>query len=216
MSVSFYKTGTVLCDGDQVRKNLLLNSLELTGRTSSYIDSNGFTVGQHNGISGWSEAYWPLSISASGHPLSGKTLTISLDFMTNDITKTSGMFFGFGMWNSSSRIGDSNLSVSSYSILSGEITNNTWSRIYYVYTVPTTWSTTDGVTYRLQIKTNSSANGAIMYHKAIKIEEGSTPTAWIPNENDYGHIGDTFSFIENGDKMSIYEGHIETPEFIEY
>ena len=41
-------------------------------------------------------------------------------------------------------------------------------------------------------------------------------SGWTQNEDDYGYVGNTFGFIEDGDLMRMYDEHIETAEFIEY
>lgn len=186
MSVNISKNGIILSN-ENISDNILLNSATLTGKNGSIV-SNGITTGIHNGTSGWNEAYWPCSISASGNPLNGKVISISLDFMCTDISKISAMWFGFGTFNSSGgRVGDTNIGVNQYTILNGTMANNIWCRIGYVYTIPTTW-TTEAATYRLQIKTSSGADGAIMYHRKIKIELGNHPTPYSICPADVGNI----------------------------
>jgi len=197
MGLSIYKTGIIQSTGNTIPDNILLNSATLTGKSGSTVYNN-ITTGTHTGTSGWNEAYWPCSISAVGHPLSGKTLTISLDFMCTDISKIGAMYFGFGMWNASgSRIGDTNIAVSSYTVINGTRANNTWCRMYNTFTVATSWSTTDGATYRLQIKTAAGAEGATMYHKRIKIEQSSYPSMWTISNADVSNININKGFIEN-------------------
>jgi hypothetical protein len=195
-----------------------LNSATLTGKNGSISEDN-VTVGIHNGTSGWSEAYWQCNISASGNPLNGKTCTISLDFKTTDITKIGAMFFGFGTWNSSTRVGDLNIAVSTYKVLNGTMANNTWCRISNTFTVPTTW-TTEALTYRLQIKTNSGAEGAIMYHKRIKVEMNSFPTPWTICPNDIGFTSNygitEYQDCYNPSITKILENNIKVTEIIEY
>ena len=185
MSVQIEKNSIIKVGGNGICENILKNSATLTGKTAS-TTFNGITTGQHNGTSGWSEAYWPCSISASGNPLSGKICTISLDFMTTDISKISSMYFGFGTFNSSgNRVADLNVAVSSYTVMNGTLSNNTWCRISNTFTIPSTWAT-EASTYRLQIKTSSGANGASMYHKRIKVELNDYPTNWTMCNDDVG------------------------------
>ena len=185
MGVNITKQGIITSSGSTVNDNLLLNSATLTGKNGSTV-SNNITTGTHNGTSGWSEAYWPISQSASGNPLSNQQVTISLDFKTTDTSKTGAMYFGFGEWNSAnSRVADMNIAVSTYTVISGTMANNQWCRIAYTLTVPTTW-TTDAATYKLQIKTAAGAEGAVMYHKRIKVELGNKPTAWTISSSDAG------------------------------
>lgn len=54
---------------------------------------------------------------------------------------------------------------------------------------------------------------------AWKLEKGSIPTPWTMNENDWGFVGNDHGFIERfkGEHpMSVYEGHYEMDEIIEY
>ena len=193
--MSILKQGIITVSGNNINDNILLNSATLTGKDDSIINNN-ITTGVHTGISGWKENRWSCSLDALNNPLSGKKITISLDFMCTDISKINAMVYGFGIIdNSNTRLSDVNLYVSSYSILDGSIANNTWSRIYYVYTIPTDWAT-NGTKYILQIKTNSNANGITMYHKRIKVEISDHPTPWCISSSDYSFTQKN-GFIEN-------------------
>lgn len=188
MGTKINKNGIISVSGTSINSNMLLNSATLTGKNGSIIE-NGITTGIHNGTSGWNEAYWPLNQSASGNPLNGKTITISLDFKTTDISKIASMFYGFGTFTSgNARLGDTNIAVNTYTVINGTMANNQWCRIAYTYTIPTTWTQDTAYYYKIQIKTNSGADGAIMYHKRIKIELGNTPTPWTLCPNDANSI----------------------------
>lgn len=213
MGVGFSKNGIVNISGTNISDNILLNSATLPGKNGSTIEDN-ITIGTHNGTSSWSEAYWPCSVSASGNPLNGKTVTISLDFKCTDVSKIGGMIFGFGTWNSSNtRVSDLNIYVSSYTVIDGIMSNNMWCRISNTFVVPTSW-TGESYTYRLQIKTNSSAEGAVMYHKKIKVELNTSPTPWIISSTDIGFIPSN-SLIELNNKASIGKDFILNKEIIE-
>ena len=195
MGLKVNKNGIISASGSGNNPNMLLNSATLTGKNGSTVE-NGITIGTHNGTSGWNEAYWPLNQTAVNNPLNGKTVTISLDFMTTDTSKTAAMYYGFGVWNSSnSRVSDMNVTVSSYTVVNGTMANNKWCRIAYTLTVPTTWTDSGATTYRLQIKTAAGADGAVMYHKRIKIELGNTPTPWCVCPNDAGFTSN-HGFVE--------------------
>lgn len=195
MGSKIIKQGIVSASGDGIRGNILLNSATLTGKNGSTVYNN-ITTGIHNGTSGWNEAYWPCSISAANNPLSGQKITISLDFMCTDISKISAMYYGFGIWNSSgTRVADTNLAVSSYTVLDGSRENNKWCRMYYTYAIPTDW-TTSGSAYRLQIKTAAGAEGTTMYHKRIKVEICNYPTPWVISDSDYNFVKQV-GLIEN-------------------
>ena len=218
MSVSINKNGVLYITG-KTSDNILLNSATLTGKNGSTV-SNGFTTGIHNGTSGWNEAYWPCSISASGNPLNGKVISISLDFMCTDISKISDMWFGFGTFNSSGgRVGDTNIGVNQYTVINGTMANNVWCRIGYVYTIPTTW-TTEAATYRLQIKTSAGANGAVMYHRKIKVELNNYPTPYSICPSDIGNMVIDNNLNENyGSEFDslakIAENYVQSKEIIE-
>lgn len=216
MGLSINKNGVINTSGTSINPNMLLNSATLTGKNGSTV-ANGITTGIHNGTSGWNEAYWQINQSASGNPLNGKLVTISLDFMTTDITKTTAMYYGFGVWNSSnSRVSDMNITVSSYTVLNGSLVNNQWRRIAYTLTVPTTWTDSGATTYRLQIKTAAGADGAIMYHKRIKIELGNTPTPWTLCPNDANSISNhNIVEYDNITPVKFGKDYIQATEILE-
>jgi hypothetical protein len=218
MGLFINKNGVISASGTGINTNLLLNSATLTGKNSSIVE-NGITTGVHNGTSSWSEAYWPLSVSASGNPLNGKNITISLDFKTTDISKIAGMYYGFGTFSSTnSRLGDTNIAVNTYTVINGTMANNQWCRIAYTYTVPTTWTQDTAYYYKIQIKTNSGADGAIMYHKKIKIEMGNYPTVWTICPNDANNIS-SHGFVEYNQSFNspakFGNSYIQATELIE-
>lgn len=58
--------------------------------------------------------------------------------------------------------------------------------------------------------------GKISYRHP-KIEIGTVPTPWIPNEKDKLYIGETHGFLEVKDKVKIQEkGYIQANNFIEF
>lgn len=62
-------------------------------------------------------------------------------------------------------------------------------------------------------------SGNVFSISNLKIELGSHATPWTMNENDWGFVGNDHGFIErfNGEHpMSVYEGHYEMDEIIEY
>lgn len=93
---------------------------------------------------------------------------------------------------------------------------------YFTHTVINTKNTsTNASTNQLHWKRIEiyapSQTGVLV--KGIKVEHGSHATPWTMNENDWGFVGNDHGFIERfkGEHpMSVYEGHYEMDEIIEY
>lgn len=220
MSISFGKNGIIQVSGDQIGKNLMPNSLEMqlgsanpttgTWRTAGSNTMTRSRVMISTGVYAFQNSGTQTANDGSCYGIDSFPMTANTNYVISfDARINSGTdgYAGFVIYSSTIKGG-------SYT----KIDKN-----YYVTPLTTEW-TRCWVTFT----TNSSANRNIYIGITtgdtavttqmcrVKLELGTTPTVWIPHENDYGYIGNTFGFIETGDKMSIYEGHIETPEFIEY
>ena len=92
---------------------------------------------------------------------------------------------------------------------SDTIIANTWKNVHLVFTPNA--DNCKFYSYHIYFENTSQT----IWISDVKLEEGSTPTLWIPNVNDDIYVGAS-GFIENNDICKIQkQGYIQSPEFIE-
>ena len=97
----------------------------------------------------------------------------------------------------------------------GFFTNNGNGIFTLTFTSPATVAG-NGSRTAINIYAYPSSNSNLSSLEWLKLEEGSVPTLWIPNENDADFVSDNCGFIEINDNCKIQKnGYIQANEFIE-
>lgn len=220
MAVSFNKTGIINASGNEIGKNYMPKSLDMALGSSSptlgrwrnagtstmtksrvqiYPNIYGF---QNEGIQTANDGS---CYGIDSFPMEPSTqYTISLD--ARIISGTEG-YAGFAIHNCTFGDGSHTKIDKGYRVT--PLTTD-WTRCWLTFTTNT------NATRNIYIGITTGDTSVTTQMCKVKLELGSTATPWIPNESDWGYTGNTFAFIESGDKMSVYPNHIQTPEFIEY
>ena len=231
-----HKTGIIYASGDEIGENLLLDSD--TFSTSEWTINTIFTSSQNR------EGETILSASNTGETsnqwrrIIPKTqfdynnypdgITVSFDFMCDDLAALDHKCIcSLQVYNSSgTRVGwyeSKNSFTEANYVGSTALEDGVWKRLSCHFTqanlkvVSSSSYTVSDVSYTT-LSFNLVKNGSIHFKK-IKAEAGTVATPWTMNKNDWGFVGNNHGFIErfNGEHpMSVYEGHYEMDEIIEY
>ena len=87
-----------------------------------------------------------------------------------------------------------------------------WNKKYYTFTIGEDIQLTKEVVFYIY---GYNGGSGTVYVRHPKLEASSTPTPWVKAASE-GYTTTNHGFVETGDKMSVYDGHIETSEIIEY
>ena len=196
MAVSFNKNGIVNASGNEIGKNLIIDSLN---KTVSHLESGN--------------EYIPIDLGQSYMDVpSGTTITISFDLEIKYVTQST--YFQVYNTNNKGPKQITGKNIGSQVFGGAAVGDTIKKRVSLTTTIVDRDSPTATKNYMEFYSTYNTGN--VFKVSNLKMELGSTATPWIPNESDWGYTGNTFAFIESGDKMSVYPNHIQTPEFIEY
>lgn len=208
MSVSIGKNGVVSASGNGVNSNLILDSSTVTsGSNGANITRSYEADGSIKIIASSSNGnYASLGFARNSNENVGANMsvgdpyTISCDAKIESGTVLPTLFINGGN-------GYKQLKPVNGTIIMGE-----WMRVFYT----STWNA-PGTSYG-NISLHLGFGDAIgtYYFKNFKLEKGSVPTPWIPNETDYGAVPTQHGFAEQDNLMKVYEDYITTTEFIEY
>lgn len=239
MAVSFNKTGIINASGNEIGKNLLQGSSNIGAtNVAGWINNGSTTLEKIDDVIHFKRTlsnsnYVPTITTSCVAPCNFSTTYVySMDLKFDRDVKVSGgtpVHFWYGARNTDSIFNTScngNLTARSSQLLTPAnntiISANTWFTQRHLITFGA-GPTSDGYIYPAircfvygSNLTEAYTGEVNAWMKNCKIEEGNVTTPWIPNESDWGYTGNTFAFIESGDKMSIYPNHIQTSEFIEY
>lgn len=94
-----------------------------------------------------------------------------------------------------------------------------WERYWVTYTQSSTTAVKHVICPRMgSVADQSSMSGTgIVSIKMIKLEEGSVPTPWCPNEADPEYVGSAIGFSEANGNPSIGKAeYVQATEFIEW
>ena len=226
MSVGFYKTGVVKGSGNEIGKNIVSGTQNFSGWTTNAIFTtsveDGFTV-KSAVSSGVTSNSWRRVVSPYIDYEDVKDgIIVSYMFKCDDYSALDHQCMcALQTYNSSdSRVGWVEPTLSNANTLHEDLIDGKWIKVAQKFTAANTSYVASGYTgpvTKINVTFNIVKNGSVHF-KQPKIETGTILKylIWIPNESDWGYIGNTFAFIESGDKMSVYPNHIQTPEFIEY
>lgn len=196
MAVSFNKSGIINASGNEIGKNLIIDSLN---KTVSHLQSGNEYIAIDLG-----QSYMDIP--------SGTTVTISFDLEIKYVTQST--YFQVYNTNNKGPKQISGVNIGTQVFGGATVGDTINKRVSLTTTIVDRTSPTATKNYMEFYSTYNTGN--VFKVSNLKMELGSVATPWIPNESDYGYIGNTFAFIESGDKMSVYPNHIQTPEFIEY
>lgn len=210
-----HKTGIIYASGDEIGENLLMRATTSGSYGSSPIETT-FT------FTGWDTyAQYNLAndeINWNDHV--GEYITYRC-WMSNDLQTTgtgTGIMLHFRYADSTYQQfgGGKGGAVSSY-LAEGE---SGWIWLTVKIPDPTVRTNpTSIIRVQASIRHNSNNGVSTVRVKNGKVEFGTVATPWTMNENDWGFVGNNHGFIErfNGEHpMSVYEGHYEMDEIIEY
>ncbi len=198
IAVQFEKTGVVNASGEGVNPNLVLNSVAATG---SHLESGNeymaFNLGQ---------SYMDIT--------SGTTVTISFDLEIKYVTESSY----FLIYNTNNKgpkqISGTNIGAQ---IFSGHSVGETIKKRVSATTTIIDRSTTPTITDNYIEFYSTYHTGNVFKISNLKIELGSVPTPWCPNEADAEYVGTTIGFAEaNGNPSIGKAGYVQATEFIEW
>lgn len=188
MGVPFNKTGILSASGMNINANLCINS------TKDYNASHG--------------SYAIADFNLSESLVANQKYTISAHINTSEEKKSVGFYLSGG-----SMVLVNWRPITEDGFYSGTFTATS-----------THASNTAGAGHgfiRVYVSNNTSAQGSTAVTGTanvdwIKLEIGETATPWTMNPLDYGYVDSAHGFIETGDLMRVYDGRIDTTEFIEY
>ena len=209
IAVQFEKTGVVNASGEGVNPNLILDSSIVTrGGNGANITRSYEADGSVKIIASSSNGNYAFlgfardSNDNVGANMSvGDPYTISCDAKIESGTVLPTLFINGG--NSYKQLNPVN----------GTIITGKWMRVFYT----STWNA-PGTSYG-NIALHLGFSGAIgtYYFRNFKLEKGSVPTPWIPNETDNIYVGSTLGFTELETIPSIGKaGYVQATEFIEW
>lgn len=196
MAVSFNKSGIVKASGNEIGKNLIIDSLN---KTVSHLESGNEYIAIDLG-----QSYMDVP--------GGTTVTISFDLEIKYVTQST--YFQVYNTNNKGPKQITGVNIGSKVFGGAAVGDTIKKRVSLTTTIVDRDSPTATKNYMEFYSTYNTGN--VFKVSNLKMELGSVATPWIPNESDWGYIGNTFAFIESDDKMSVYPNHIQTPEFIEY
>lgn len=230
MGISFNKTGILSAiNAPTINANLSVNTQNFEGWVShsiftSYVDADGFTVkhAESTGITGstWRRVTSPFL----NYDDVANGILVSFMFKCDDYSALDhDCVCSIQNYNSAgTRIGwvEPKLKTSA-NIYHDDLVNGKWIKVVQYFTQENVSKRNNvdlGDVEKINVTFNIVRNGSV-YFKKPKIEPGNNPllaTPWIQNVSDWGYVGASHGFIETGDLMRIYDGRIETAEFIEY
>lgn len=200
-----HKTGIIYASGDEIGENLVLNS---ANKAVSHLTSGNEYICINLG-----QSYMNIP--------SGSQVTISFDielkYLNNSDSATYDNYFLVYNTNNKGPKQIKQVGLGS-AIYDGEtIGTIIKKRVSGTTTIVDRESPTIQDNY-IEFYTGYGS-GNVFSISNLKIELGSQATPWIMNENDWGFVGNDHGFIERfkGEHpMSVYEGHYEMDEIIEY
>lgn len=230
MGVSFNKTGILSAiNAPTINANLSVNTQNFEGWAShsiftSYVDADGFTV-KHAEYTGATSYAWRRVVSPylNYDDIAGG-IVVSFMFKCDDYSALDhDCICAIQTFNSANtRLGwvEPRLKTGA-NIYHDDLVNGKWIKVAQYFThenVSRRYNTTQGDVVKINVTFNLVQNGSI-YFKKPKIELGNShllATPWIQNVADWGYVGASHGFIETGNLMRVYDGRIDTTEFIEY
>ena len=200
MGVKFNKSGIIEASGIIVGANLIIDSLN---KSDSHLTSGN--------------EYMAIDVGDSYKNIAdGTIVTISFDLECKFLSgSNNNIIYVYNTNNHGPKT----------------FTGVTWNFIDHGYSIGDTIKQRVSVTTTIHDRSSSDINktsnyiefytgyntGNVFAISNLKCEIGSIATPWIPNVNDWGYIGDSpHGFIEITPKMKLYNGKIETSEFIEW
>ena len=211
MSMEFKKMGVMRVDGDVINENLLPCG-------ATYVENSPWTTTKNN-----TDGYvWITNSAFEAIPSTSYTISVECDgtlssshgigsLTTDDKPWTLWLYISNTDTTKSWSTGAYDTPVNLTS------TNNNYRKIgnrhVWTYTLS---STQKYISLRTNSYSDGSTNVTVKWWN-IKVEEGNTPTAWVPNIGSDLYISNTQGIIEtNQNNTRFFNGHIEAEEFIEW
>lgn len=191
MSVNFNKTGVIKTSGNEINKNLCLDTTKDFGKSHT--------------------TYGIVDFNLSESLIENQKYTITAKVNTSSEKKSVAFYLSGGSLQLSSWlvINNDKIYKATFTANSNHASNTAGSGHGYIRVYVSNNTTSQGST-----TVTGTANV-----DWLKLEKGTLSTPWCMNENDWGYVGNNHGFIETRDTseiMSVYENHIQTTEFIEY
>lgn len=209
MGVSFNKTGILSASGSPVFPNLIAGNYSCITTNSSHSFTGSASV---PGIA---------DIIVANQ---GKILWFSYDYCTlgernvntgrsSTLGRRYGCHLSFRYYKTDGTLTNTMYPCTSSLELVGK------GRTVMGYTLPTDIASVSNFSVAVQPYAGpAEGNPETWYIRNLKIEIGSPQaTPWLPHTTDWGYVdGSQPGFIETGNLMRVYDGRIDTTEFIEY
>lgn len=198
MSVKFEKAGIVRADGTGINPNLVLNSVSATG---SHLESGNEYMALNLG-----QSYMDIT--------SGTTVTISFDLEIKYVTESTYFYIYNTNNKGPKQINGVNIGTQ---VFSGHTVGETIKKRVSATTTIINRSETPTITDNYIEFYTTYNTGNVFKISNLKIELGSVPTPWCPNEADAEYVGTAIGFSEANSNPSIGKaGYVQATEFIEW
>ena len=218
MGVEFKKTGVISAGGDVINPNLLAIQLDNT-----HWPAWGYDIGTREKVIINGKTWAHVAQGSEETRYGGFYCDPAYNLIVIDPTKrytwsctamagnaTNAEIILWNHWRSTE--GGANLAQYTQRFnLTKEPTRIIWTMPQYTHATYTV--------NRINLMMGSYKADNEIYFTDVKFEEGTTGTAWLPHENEIGSINGGHGMIERTvvtPPSSIYEGHIEAVEFIEF